>query len=105
MKYTEAMIAWNPKSAWIAETGTIQRTIIAVPWPDKNKLAREYLYTCGACYLDTRDLSQDALSLQVFIDFNTIVVRDGIPAQDAHEAFLCIDEYLQHIASDIKAAG
>lgn len=40
----------------------------------------------------------------IFIEFNAIVVRDGIDAQDAHRAFLTIDEYRTHIAPDMSGA-
>jgi hypothetical protein len=40
----------------------------------------------------------------IFIEFNAMVVRDGINPQEAHRAFLAIDEYRTHIAPDIDGA-
>jgi hypothetical protein len=42
--------------------------------------------------------------LSMFILFNSIVVRDRVPVEDAHRAFLKIDEYRQHISHDIPEA-
>jgi hypothetical protein len=40
----------------------------------------------------------------VFVHFHTIVTRDGIDPQDAHRAFLAIEEYRQSISPDIPGA-
>lgn len=40
----------------------------------------------------------------LFVDFHTIVVRDGIDPSVAHEAFLAIDEYTMTISPDIPGA-
>jgi hypothetical protein len=42
--------------------------------------------------------------LSLFLLFNTLVIRDGIDAQAAHEAFLAIDEYRQTISPDAPGA-
>jgi hypothetical protein len=39
-----------------------------------------------------------------FIEFNTIVARDGIDPKTAHEAFLAIDEYAERISPDMPGA-
>jgi hypothetical protein len=41
----------------------------------------------------------------VFINFHTLIVRDGIPIEKAHRAFLAIDEYREHISPDIPGAA
>jgi hypothetical protein len=40
----------------------------------------------------------------LFINFHTLTVRDGIPVEMAHRAFLAIDEYREHISPDILGA-
>lgn len=90
MKFKQAMIAWN-------RGGEIK----VVAWPDKAGAARHLRMTCGACYFRTQDFSPEEVTSQVFIDFNTIVVRDGISPADAHKAFLAIDEYRASLADDI----
>ncbi len=47
-----------------------------------------------------RSMTGDELIAQLFIDFHTIVVRDRVDPQKAHEAFLAIDEYREHISPD-----
>jgi hypothetical protein len=44
------------------------------------------------------------LLAMVFIEFHAMVVRDGIDPQEAHRAFLAIDEYRTHIAPDMDGA-
>ncbi|MEX1180588.1 MAG: hypothetical protein WEB63_07240 [Cucumibacter sp.] len=41
----------------------------------------------------------------MFIEFHTLVVRDGISLDEAHGAFLAIDEYRAMIAPDIPGAA
>ncbi|MEH3117107.1 MAG: hypothetical protein PGN25_05720 [Methylorubrum populi] len=41
----------------------------------------------------------------LFIDFNTLVVRDGIDPKEAHRAFLVIDEYRDRISPDVPGAA
>jgi hypothetical protein len=43
--------------------------------------------------------------MMLFIEFNTIVVRDKIPVEAAHREFLKIDEYRQCISPDIPGAA
>jgi hypothetical protein len=40
----------------------------------------------------------------MFIAFHTMVVRDGIDPQAAHDEFLKISEYRRRIAPDIEGA-
>ena len=88
------MIAWNPE--------TTQITV--VPWPARGA-ARDYLMTGGACYTHVREASREMQKAFLFIDFNTIVVRDRVPVDAAHEAFLKIDEYRWSISPDMKGAS
>ena len=92
MTYREAMLAWNP--------GTDQIKI--GPWPDQTGWSDKYNYTVGGCLRDTRNLTDDQLIAQVFIDFHTAVVRDLVPIQAAHRAFLSLLEYRNCISPDIK---
>lgn len=90
MRFTKAMIAWDV-------AGEVQ----VVPWPDKVGLADHLRNTVGACFSATHDLTPDQLVAQVFIDFNTLVVRDGIDPRKAHAEFLKIDEYREHMSPDL----
>jgi hypothetical protein len=42
--------------------------------------------------------------MMLFIEFHSIVVRDQVPVDAAHNAFLAIDEYRDRIAPDILGA-
>jgi hypothetical protein len=95
MKYQESMICWTPNTDQI-EVG---------PHPDKTGWNRKYRFSCGACYLKIRDTKNKFLrDLMLFIDFNTIVVRDKVPVEVAHKAFLAIDEYRKRISPDMEGA-
>lgn len=94
MRQLEAMIAFNTDSDEI-EVG---------PWPDRTGWSSRYRMTIGACMLFMHDWPEAERKAQLFIDFNTIVVRDRVPVDAAHAAFLKIDEYRQMIAPDMKGA-
>jgi hypothetical protein len=90
MKFTEAMIAWNPGTDEIA----------VGPWPDTTRWSDAYTFTTGACLAALHELEPDARRAMLMTDFNTCVVRDCVPAQAAHRAFLAIDEYRLGISPD-----
>lgn len=93
MRCSEAMIAWNKNGE--VEVG---------PWPDKTGWTKPYMLSGGACEFQRRALTEDKRLQLMFIDFNTIVVRDGVDPQTAHNAFLAIDEYRALISPDIDGA-
>jgi hypothetical protein len=102
MKQLECMIAWtSPDDEYFTDTaGKIE----IGPWPDKTGWSDRYCYTTGACEMSLHEASADGRIMQLFLDFNAIVVRDGINPQEVHKAFLKIDEYRQHIAPDMDGA-
>jgi hypothetical protein len=42
--------------------------------------------------------------MMLFIEFHSIVVRDQVPVEAAHWAFLAIDEYRERIAPDLEGS-
>lgn len=90
----EAIILYNPSIAGLPP-------VAVVPVGYDNNA---YRYSCGAAYMAWRQCSWPLLVGRLFIDFNTLVVREGIPVDDVHAAFMCIPEYRQLIAPDIKGA-
>ncbi|SDR63363.1 hypothetical protein SAMN05519103_08533 [Rhizobiales bacterium GAS113] len=72
------------------------------PWPDKTGWSKGFSQTVGACFMKVHRMPKWQQVAQLFLDFHTAVVRDGIDPQAAHEAFLAIDEYRRHISPDIK---
>ena len=94
MKFRSTMIAWVP------ETDRIH----VGPWPDRTGWSDAYSRTDGACFSDVRNVPPDRRLAMLFIAFNTIVVRDKVPAEAVHRAFLAIDEYRKAIAPDTPGA-
>ena len=94
MKLINAMIAYTP--------GTDQIEIGV--HPDTTGWTRKYSRTVGACFLGLRKKSDLERKLMMFIDFNSIVVRDKVDVQVAHRAFLAIDEYRRLISPDMEGA-
>ncbi|MDB5432518.1 MAG: hypothetical protein JWP35_3634 [Caulobacter sp.] len=106
MKAAEALVAWTPDNGIYEGLKTTIGQVAVGPliregqgdWTDP------FAYTGGAAYVARRKKKGWPLVAMVFIDFQTMVVRDGIDPQVAHEAFLAIDEYRQKIALDIAGA-
>jgi hypothetical protein len=91
LKYQEALIAWTPKTDRIRVGPLLESDE-----PDWTEHPIRYAYTgLRKC---TDKLRRD---MMLFIEFNTIVVRDKIPVEAAHREFLKIDEYRQQISPDI----
>jgi len=112
MKIEETMVAWVPrhlKSPGLVSEGDMPPGAIAVgPWPDRTGWTDPYFMTDGACMVEWRKLIKDegewAAVAFTFIIWNTAVGRDGIDPQDAHNAFLKIDEYAERCSPDMKGA-
>ena len=94
MKYLEALIAWNDKSDKIEVR----------PWSNRTEWSDDYEMTGGACYPHIHRMTEAQRAARLFIDFNTIVVRDGVDVQAAHRAFLKIDEYRALISPGMEGA-
>ncbi len=89
------MAAWTPGAPESVEVG---------PWPDKTGWSDPYQYTGGCCELARHKWPKDRKVMMMFIDFHTLIVRDGIDPQAAHREFLKIDEYCRRISPDIDGA-
>ena len=90
------MVALTPDEPESVEVG---------PWPDKTGWSDQYRYTGGCCELARHEWPEDRKVMMMFIDFHTLVVRDGIDPQAAHREFLKIDEYHRRISPDIDGAA
>jgi hypothetical protein len=49
--------------------------------------------------------TEDQQVLTMFVNFHTLVVRDGLDPQLVHREFLKVDEYRQQIARDCEGAA
>jgi hypothetical protein len=102
MKQLEALIAWTPVR-W-AELRPETAGQVAVLPRSEAEAAKRYAMRAGASSSALASLSEEARIARLFIEFQTLVVRDGIDAQAAHRAFLAIDEYRYRIAPDTEGA-
>lgn len=105
MKYSEALIAWTPVRHRHRPETTGQLQVGPLLSLSENRWAKRFSCSGGAAYVATRKLAGDQAVARLFIEFHTLVVRDGIDPQAAHEAFLAIDEYRKSISPDIEGAN
>jgi hypothetical protein len=77
------MVAWNTKGAFKEEDGRSE-SIEVGPWPDKTGWSKGYRFTVGCCFLENHTMPAADKIAQMFMDFHTCVVRDGIDPQKAH---------------------
>jgi hypothetical protein len=103
IKASEALIAWTPAESW-KEATRGQIKVGRLLQEDETDWTRPYAYTGGAAYTRVRDLEGAGSVAQVFVDFHTVTVRDGIDPKAAHAEFLNIEEYAEHIAADIEGS-
>lgn len=112
MKAHEAVYAWNPKAYdfeqdYCRRRGMVAGNVKVGPLPhlsSEPNWTQPFMSTGGAVFADTQKLRGVKSILKLFIDFHTLVVRDGIDPKEAHKAFLAIDEYAEMISPDIKGA-
>ena len=103
MKHTDAIIAWTPVR-WAELKPETAGLVVVLPAPDAAGEAKRYMMRAGASSSALATLTEEARVARLFIDFQTLVVRDGIDPQVAHRAFLAIDEYRFRIAPDTDGA-
>jgi len=101
MPMAEALIAWTPSdwdrypTAGQVRVGPLQRERDA-DW------AKGFSHTAGAAFVEVRSVTGEAAKLRAFLEFHTLVVRDGIPLADAHREFLKIEEYAAGVAPELE---
>lgn len=108
MKAKSAMIAWTPANGPFAEASPDTAGQVRVgPHPDRDGWSRAYrMWVPAGANKGGRDPSNDdGIIAMIFINFHTLVVRDGIDPQSAHQAFLALDEYRERISPDIEGAA
>ena len=100
MKFRDALVAWNPGTSEV-RVGLL----IGEDEADWTRTPIKYRMTGGAAYKEVREATNPlAIAVFMFAEFHAIVVRDNVPVQAAHRAFLAIDEYRERIAPDIEGA-
>lgn len=106
MKASEAIVAWTPNRGHWADKETAGMVAVG-PFMDAASdvdWTAVYAMTGGAANVSRRKMKGPLQKMMVFVEFNTLVVRDGIDPNDAHKAFLKIDEYAETISPDIPGA-
>lgn len=106
LKAQEALIAWTPaREPWLDWTASGQIKVGPL-LPDRYApdWTKPYACTGGACETRIQKMRGMKSVAQLFIDFHTIVVRDGLDPKHVHEAFLNIKEYRERISPDIDGA-
>lgn len=104
MKHVEAIIAWTP-SRWAHLRPDTAGQVAVLRSPDADGAAKRFVMRAGARSPALHDLSEEGRIARLFIDFQTLVVRDGLDPQAVHRAFLAIDEYRFRIAPDTEGAA
>lgn len=90
------MVAWKPG---------VPDAVAVGPWPDETGWSDRLPFTGGCCYSERHHMPAAMQVAMLFIDFHTLIVRDGINPQAAHREFLKIDEYRRRISPDIPGAS
>jgi hypothetical protein len=111
MKARDALIAWSPnygpeftaENDWPVNPGEV--AVGRLLKEGDRDWTKPFAFTGGAAEVSRRHLKGDNSALMLFIDFHTLVVRDGIDPQTAHKAFLAIDEYRERISPDTPGAA
>jgi hypothetical protein len=105
MKAHEALIAWTPAYAADLHPATVGQVKVGPLLGEGDAdWTKPYAMTGGASEVALRSWRGDKSRARLFIEFHTLVVRDGIDPQVAHAAFLAIDEYAEAISPDIPGA-
>jgi len=94
-------IAWTPNAEPYRDDRTRGQVRVGPLGDDGTfRWSVPYAMTTGACWTN-RDRMRGVKSVcQLLLDFNTLVVRDGIDPQAVHREFLKVAEYVAYISRD-----
>jgi len=90
----EVTIYWKPGTSDIA----------VGPFPEPHNDYKPFHFTWGACNGEVHTDDYKERQLHVFIAFNHIVVRDGVPIDAAHREFCKVKEYVDGLADDVPGS-
>ena len=98
MRLRETMVCWNGPDC----SRGLPLTVEAGPHPDLAGWSERYDCSDGACWIRAwREYSDDERLLRLFVMFAILTVREGLPAETVHKAFLAIDEYREAMPPDV----
>ncbi len=96
----QCLIAWEPYDKDQPQKVNVGRLI----GDHEGDWSAPFFKTGGAAYTRWRECPEAELTASVFITFNTLVVRDVVPVEQAHAEFCKIKEYPLMISPDIPGA-
>lgn len=95
MRLENAMVWWNDAVEALDYPGSPR---IAVLSNRESNRAFSYLSnSIGACFLHWDKTEPHLLAAHLLAAFASITGRDGVPAADAHQEFMKIDEYREWV--------
>jgi hypothetical protein len=105
MRYKDCIIAWEPNAgpmAGVRSRGAAPGEVEVGPHPDGDGWSRRYAMTItGGMF---RKCSAMRAAMQCFLEFNTLVIREGLDPAKVHDQFLKIDEYRFHMSRETPGA-
>ncbi|MEH2534426.1 hypothetical protein V1277_006278 [Bradyrhizobium sp. AZCC 1588] len=104
MKACNALIVWTPTNVDGIPLELRGRVEVRTLQSCRDWIKPPFSRTGGASSVAVRKMTGLKSELRLFIEFQTLVVRDGIDPQKAHKAFLAIDEYRKLISPDCVGA-
>lgn len=106
MKATDAIVVWTPvRAEEAAHPGSIRVELRGSGWARTRGDFWMPATSLGEFGTVSTKGDKTKQLLAMFILFNTVTVRDGVSVENAHKAFLQIDEYRQTISPDAPGAG
>lgn len=111
MKIRETMTAWTPNTEWYDDYSTKGQVRIGpligegmADWTKGERHTDDLPFSGGAAWLEMRNAPVHEALVRMFVEFHSMVFRDGIDPLVAHQAFLGIDEYRWALAADVPGA-
>lgn len=103
MDIKNAVICWTPNQDWW-DDHPLKGQVKVFDRSRSNAGNHGFASNAGACDLEWLQADEMTRVALMFIHFHTLVVKDRIDPQAAHQAFLQIDEYRRRISLEISGA-
>lgn len=104
MKAAEALIAWTPTDERHPTAGQVKVGRL-LTGADHRDWTHPFSMTGGAANVHWRELAGCEAAAAVFVEFTTLVVRDGLNPNDVHMAFLAIEEYASRVSPELASGA
>lgn len=94
IKAKDALICWERCTPFV----------MVVPFPDRERLRPDGMSHIGACMVEWQEANAAKRKLLMYFEYVTLLVRDKVPADALHRAFLTIREYRDGLSFDTPGA-